>query len=131
MKKRILLADDDPGIKRHVQHLLEQAGFECHAVNNGQEAIQAFSSISFDGIVLDGEMPKCDGFGAIRRIRDIERQKRMSRTPALLFSAMTPSKASDLCQEAGFDAYLPKYRSYEVSRCLRHILKNSKSRTFL
>ena len=68
---RALIADDNPMNLELTKRLLERAGFEVCAVENGEEAVQAWKRERgvFDIVILDLLMPVMDGCEAARRIR--------------------------------------------------------------
>jgi diguanylate cyclase (GGDEF)-like protein len=69
MKARILVADDEPHIRRILQFLLEQEGFEVHMAEDGEEAWKAVASFQPDLVLLDVMMPRMDGFAVLEIIR--------------------------------------------------------------
>ncbi|MCK9995488.1 MAG: response regulator [Candidatus Krumholzibacteria bacterium] len=68
-KARILVADDEPHIRRILQFLLEQEGFEVHMAEDGEEAWKAVASFQPDLVLLDVMMPRMDGFAVLEIIR--------------------------------------------------------------
>jgi len=68
-KARILVADDEPHIRRILQFLLEQEGFEVHLAEDGEEAWKAVASFQPDLVLLDVMMPRMDGFAVLEIIR--------------------------------------------------------------
>jgi PleD family two-component response regulator len=68
-KARILIADDEPHIRRILQFLLEKEGFEIELVSDGEEAWKAVASFHPDLVLLDLMMPKMDGFEVLKIIR--------------------------------------------------------------
>ena len=68
-KARILIADDEPHIRRILQFLLEQEGFEVELASDGEEAWKAVASFHPDLVLLDVMMPAMDGFDVLRIIR--------------------------------------------------------------
>ena len=68
-KARILVADDEPHIRRILQFLLEQEGFEVHMAADGEEAWKAVASFQPDLVLLDVMMPRMDGFAVLEIIR--------------------------------------------------------------
>lgn len=68
--EKILVAEDDPQVRRVIRRILENAGYQVHAVNDGQEAVDAaLAHPDFDLIVLDAMMPKLSGRQAYEQIR--------------------------------------------------------------
>jgi len=55
---KILLAEDTKDLNRAVSAILGHEGYEVTSVFDGEEAMEALKSDSFDGIVLDIMMPK-------------------------------------------------------------------------
>jgi two-component system nitrogen regulation response regulator NtrX len=68
MKKRILLVDDDPGIREALGRLLGSEGYEVVLAATGREAVARFASSRPDLVLLDLNMPDLDGWEAIDRI---------------------------------------------------------------
>jgi diguanylate cyclase (GGDEF)-like protein len=68
-KARILVADDEPHIRRILQFLLEQEGFEVNMAEDGEEAWKAVASFQPDLVLLDVMMPRMDGFAVLEIIR--------------------------------------------------------------
>lgn len=61
MNGSILIADDEDSIRESLTIVLEDEGYNCTAVKDGQEAIDAIDKASYDIIVTDLKMPKTDG----------------------------------------------------------------------
>ena len=66
---RILLAEDDPIVNKHLTHALQKAGFSVDSVCNGEEALTAFASQSYQAVVTDIVMPKLGGIELTKRLR--------------------------------------------------------------
>lgn len=65
MKGSILIADDEQGIRESLTIVLEDEGYDCTAVEDGDAAIEAIDESSFDIIVSDLKMPKTGGIGVL------------------------------------------------------------------
>jgi DNA-binding response OmpR family regulator len=68
MKKKVLLVDDDEGLRELYREELEDEGYEVLTAKNGKEALQKLEKGKPDLIVLDIVMPKMDGMEALGRI---------------------------------------------------------------
>jgi PAS domain S-box-containing protein len=70
-QKRILIADDEEGIREILADILEDLEHEVHCASNGQEASDLYlkNPEHYDLIITDAKMPILDGFGLIRNIR--------------------------------------------------------------
>jgi len=68
---RILLAEDDPVVNKHLTHALRKAGFSVHSVCNGEEALTAFSAQPSHIVVTDIVMPKLGGIDLTKRLRQL------------------------------------------------------------
>jgi len=67
--KHILLAEDDPQIARLVKFKLEKEGFRVTWVEDGQRVLEQIAQETFDLILLDGMMPRLDGFQTLQALR--------------------------------------------------------------
>lgn len=67
--RTILVAEDDPISALVVQHLLKRRGAEVEVAANGQLAIAACRTRSYDALLMDCVMPEMDGYAATRWLR--------------------------------------------------------------
>jgi two-component system KDP operon response regulator KdpE len=79
-RTRILVVDDDDGIRNTLEQHLVVHGFEVIAARDGVEGFDRFTSTRPDLVLSDLAMPRADGFALIERIRA------MSETPILVLS---------------------------------------------
>jgi len=102
----ILLAEDNPVNQKVARGALEKMRCTVDIVNNGAEAVDAWSSRRYDLILMDCQMPVMDGYQATRTIRSRESAGR--RIPILALTADAMSGAEQECLAAGMDGYLTK-----------------------
>jgi CheY-like chemotaxis protein len=70
--KSVLIADDDPGVRRLLTVLLDEGAFEVVAeAADGVEAVSLATRHHPAVVILDGEMPRIDGGAAARLLRDL------------------------------------------------------------
>jgi PAS domain S-box-containing protein len=68
----ILLAEDDPAIRKMVLVSLARNGWKTETAENGREAVQKWAEGDFDLILMDLQMPEMDGLQATMKIRETE-----------------------------------------------------------
>jgi two-component system, sensor histidine kinase and response regulator len=105
--KAILLAEDNAVNQKVALLLLERFGFTADAVENGRQAVQAFSKGHYDLILMDVMMPDMDGLQATRQIRELE-QSTGGHVPIIALTAMAMVGDRERCLEAGMDDYITK-----------------------
>lgn len=66
---KVLVADDEPGIRSLIVDALSRYGHEVHCAENGIDAIIELSHSRFDVVFLDIRMPKGDGLTTLKEIR--------------------------------------------------------------
>ncbi|MDP3617517.1 MAG: response regulator [Rhodoferax sp.] len=69
MKKRILIADDEPNIVLSLEYLMKREGFEVEVAIDGEAALQAIAAQVPDLVLLDIMLPRKDGFDVCQQIR--------------------------------------------------------------
>ncbi len=102
---RILLAEDNAVNQKLALRLLERMGYAADLAADGQAAIDAMETNSYDVILMDIQMPEIDGLEATRRIRT-RWPDRDIRIVAMTANAMAEDRAA--CLEAGMDDYVAK-----------------------
>jgi two-component system, NtrC family, response regulator AtoC len=67
-KKQILIADDEANLRRVLAAQLVKDGYEVHAVDNGQDAIEMLAENHVDVVITDLRMPKVDGMALLQHV---------------------------------------------------------------
>lgn len=101
--RKVLIAEDDPSVRKAVQRVLELESYAVTAVADGQAAIEALTKSRFDLAVLDVMMPFADGLTVCREARH-----RGVDTPILLLTARVEVGDRVAGLDAGADDYLVK-----------------------
>ncbi|MFM9835970.1 MAG: Hpt domain-containing protein [Methylophilaceae bacterium] len=104
-KVRALVVDDSLTMRKVLGRLLEREGYEVLVAKDGMDAMQVLQESTPDIILTDIEMPRMDGFGLARNIRDDVRTKE---TPLIMISSRTADKHQTLAKEIGVDAFFGK-----------------------
>ncbi|MEJ7790606.1 MAG: response regulator transcription factor [Gaiellaceae bacterium] len=102
MTGRILIADDEQDILDAVVYALTAEGFDVDAVTDGESALQAARSESYDVVLLDVMMPRLSGTEVCRRLRSD------SIVPILMLTAKDSELDRVLGLELGADDYVTK-----------------------
>jgi signal transduction histidine kinase/ActR/RegA family two-component response regulator len=102
----VLLAEDDLISRKVVKALLERLGCGVDAVEDGEAAVQAVSTRSYDVVLMDCELPRMNGFEATARIRALPEPACHTTVIAMTGHAMQGDR--ERCLEAGMNDYLSK-----------------------
>lgn len=70
MKKKILIADDEPNIVISLEFLMQQSGYEIRSVTNGDDALRVVREFRPDVLLLDIMLPLKNGFHVCQMIRE-------------------------------------------------------------
>ncbi len=70
---RILIVDDEPGIRESIAMILEYEGYETGEAETGEEGLARIGEHTYDAVLLDINMPGIDGFETLRRIKEIDK----------------------------------------------------------
>ncbi len=101
----VLLADDDPLVRRFTETTLQRAGLQVIAVADGRAAVEAFRArrAEIDLVVLDQTMPELSGIEALAEMRTTHPDLR-----AVLMSGYTPQDIADGFPNARLSAFVQK-----------------------
>jgi CheY-like chemotaxis protein len=114
---RILVAEDNPVNQQLARAMLLRLGYQADVVGNGQEAVDVVTTMPYDLVLMDCQMPVMDGFEATRAIREREGERRHTHIVAVTANAMEGDRQR--CLDAGMDDYLPKpFRGGDLQRIL-------------
>jgi signal transduction histidine kinase/DNA-binding response OmpR family regulator/HPt (histidine-containing phosphotransfer) domain-containing protein len=107
--RRVLLAEDNPVNIEVARAMLESLDLQVDCARNGEDALQAVRTNSYDAVLMDCQMPVMDGFAATAAIRREEREAGRGRVlPVIAITANALQGDREACLAAGMDDYLSK-----------------------
>ncbi|MCE7008521.1 response regulator transcription factor [Kibdelosporangium philippinense] len=109
MRPRVLVVDDEPGVRRALQRGLAAEGMDVVVAADGPSALQVARTGSFDAILLDIMLPGLSGYRVLQALR-----AEGVRTPVLLVSAKDGEIDQADGLDLGADGYLVKPFSFVV-----------------
>jgi two-component system response regulator MprA len=118
---RILVVDDEPGVRTALQRALALERYEVDVAADGHEALERLAASPPDAVLLDVAMPRLDGLEVCRRLRAAGDQ-----TPVLMLTARDAVDDRVEGLDAGADDYLVKpFALRELQARLRALLRRT------
>jgi two-component system, OmpR family, response regulator MprA len=118
---KILIAEDDKGVRESLTRALRFEGYDVQAVNDGPQALEAVMNSEPDVAILDVMMPYIDGLTVCRQLR-----QRNYRLPILMLTARHEVTDRVAGLDAGADDYLVKpFAMTELTARLRALLRRT------
>lgn len=101
--RKILIIEDEDGIRRLLRYDLKQFNFEVDSAKDGQEAIDYVAKKDYDVILVDWMLPVHDGISLVKKFRQEGKS-------AIMFMLTAKDEESDILEafEAGVDDYMTK-----------------------
>jgi CheY-like chemotaxis protein len=131
---KVLLAEDNVVNQLVIQNMIGAEEYEVIVAENGQAAVDLFLKHKPSVVLMDISMPVMDGLEAARRIRDIESEQGLHRTPIIAATAHVLEQDRERCRLAGMDDFLAKpirkpKLDEAVSRWARHAARAPRARS--
>lgn len=128
MNKKILIIEDEEGIRRLLRYDLKQMGFDVQSAKDGREGLQMAQESQYDVIIIDWMLPYYDGI-------ELVSQFRASGMDSILIMLTAKDEEADILEafEAGVDDYLskpfsPRELSARITAHLRRVDLNHELR---
>ncbi len=113
---KLLIIEDDIKLRETIADYLTESGFTCYTAQSGEEGLEIFNKNKvIDLILLDGMLPKMDGFDVLKQIRET------SNIPVIITSARETEADQLKGFNLGADNYLTK--PFMLSVLKQHIIK--------
>jgi len=111
--KHVLVAEDNKVNQLVVSKFLEKYSFVVDFAEDGLIAIDKYKEKDYDLILMDCQMPNCDGFSATQKIRDIQHKENRN---AIIIALTAKVFAEDrqACLDAGMDDFILKPLDIEI-----------------
>ena len=122
MAFKVLVVDDEPGIRRVLTGFLEAAGFEVHEAGTGEDAVAQVRRSVPDVVLLDVMLPGIDGIEVLRRLRTF------SEVYVVLVTARAEETDTLIGLAVGADDYVTKpFSPREVVARVKAVLRRGRS----
>lgn len=104
-KKLIMVVDDSLTVRKATARFLQKEGYDYILAKDGQNAIEMLATATPDLILLDVEMPRMDGFGLAKHVREHQRH---SNVPIIMITSRTAPKHKKRSEALGVNEYMGK-----------------------
>ncbi len=120
LRTRVLVAEDNATNQKLIVRLLEKCGCRVDVAADGKEAVEMWSRLPYDMVLMDCQMPDMDGYEATAEIRRREAEGTPKRrTPIVALTASTMQGDSEKCLASGMNDFISK--PVQVENLLRAI----------
>ena len=127
---RVLVAEDNPVNQEVAREYARALGCEPQIAENGRLAVEAFATGRFDIVLMDCQMPEMDGLTACRRIREIEAERGLDRTPVIAATANAYEGDRMMCLAAEMDDFMSKpFTAAQLADMLRRWVRPASEAT--
>ena len=103
--KKILIADDEPGVVMILGMRLKANGYQVIAAHDGAHTIALAHQEKPDLIILDVKMPGGNGYTVFE---DLKASAGTMSIPIVFFSALPPEQAQQKATQLGADGFISK-----------------------
>lgn len=122
--RRVLVVDDDDGVRTAVRWALEADDFDVDTVDDGLGAMESIDSSPPDLVVLDLSLPGLGGLDILRRLRNSDADDGRSRIPIIVLSGRDSETDRIVGLDLGADDYLVKpFSPGELAARARSVLR--------
>lgn len=108
MKRSILIAEDEQSIRDSLLLILQEEGYDCTAVKNGRETMQAAKMKQYDLLITDIMMPEMNGIEVIKLL-----VKQRFHPPIMVLTAYSNADSASHAMKLGASDYLLKPIDFE------------------
>ena len=120
-RKQVLVADDEPNLRRVLSAQLERDGYDVHTVEDGEAVLQALEEHHIDVLITDLRMPKLSGMGVLKEVSSRYRQ-----LPVIMITAHgTVDTAVEALKLGAFDYVTKPFDRTEFRNVVQKAIRTS------
>lgn len=124
MENRVLIVDDDPGIRQTISQLVEDLGYASSTAPDGPEALELLEAGSYLCVITDIMMPKMTGLDLIKKIK-----ARDFSLPVIVITGYASLEMAIDAMKCGASDFLPK--PFKMSQIQLLLGKMKREKTLL
>ena len=122
MKPRVLVVDDDQGIRYTLREILEASGLAVDEAADGEAALAQFAAVPADLVITDLRMPKLDGMALLARL-----QAQSPRPRVVVITAHGSERQAVAAMQAGaFDYFRKPFEIEELLAVVRRAVESTR-----
>jgi two-component system, NtrC family, response regulator HydG len=122
MRPRVLVVDDDQGIRYTLREILESSGLEVDEAADGEDALARFLATPADLVITDLRMPKLDGMGLLARLQTQSPAPRV-----VVITAHGSERQAVAAMKAGaFDYFRKPFEMEELLTVVRRAVESTR-----
>ncbi len=122
MSEKILVVDDEAGMREFLQIMLEKMGFEVVASPSGEDAINRLENSHFDLIICDLKLPKIGGMEVLRKSKEINPE-----VPVIMITAFgSPESAVEAMKLGAYDYITKPFKLDEIQLVINKALEKAR-----
>ena len=100
---KILIIDDEPGVREFLQYFFEDRDFNVEIAEDGAAGVEQFQKGNFDLVLCDMLMPRMIGIDVLRRIKELKPGQRV-----IMMSGVKETSMIEKAKQLGCHHYLTK-----------------------
>lgn len=118
-KSRILVVDDEPGMREFLEIMLEKEGYNVETTADGRRAVEKIESKPFDLAIVDIQMPVMNGIEVLKRINE-----KKTDTTAIMITAFASHETAIEAMKLGAYDYITKpFKIDEIKLVIKKALE--------
>jgi len=118
-RKKVLIVDDESGMRHMRSVLLEREGYDIETAENGQEGLNKIKSEDYDLVLCDIRMPEMDGLSFLERAKSVSRN-----VPVIMMSAFgNVDTAIEAMKKGAYDYVSKPFKADEILLRLQRLTK--------
>ncbi len=119
---RILIAEDDEGLRTGLEEMLKEEGYEVVSVENGEDALEKIKNEDFDVLLTDLVMPKMSGMELLAEVKRVKPEVKV----IIITAFATIDSAVEAIKKGASDYIEKPFKINEVQNTIRRVLEETK-----